>query len=159
MYSRWQNCSLTIYWQMQNICFYKVGVKVKSVGPNTFAAKTNAYNELLDQRSIEHIISSCAEECTIFANLIDEIVQVLFDIRFPRSSHWHGLALVPTWISNHVNSKLWFIPKFQRLHRWSFGMDKLLHSIFMKDATEDNVCNKRSGAYGESYVTVPDIYF
>ena len=41
----------------------------------------------------------------------------------------HGLTLIPAWISNHMPCKVWDeitypIPKLQRLHRWSLGMDK-----------------------------------
>ena len=42
------------------------------------------------------------------------------------------LTSVPAWISNRTHSKVWnemyiYIPKLQRLHRWSLGMDKLFH--------------------------------
>ena len=41
----------------------------------------------------------------------------------------HGLSLIPAWICNHMLSKVWdeitlSIPKLQRIHRWSLGMDK-----------------------------------
>ena len=43
--------------------------------------------------------------------------------------YWHGLTLIPAWISNYIHYKVWDvitypIPKLQRLRRWSLGMDK-----------------------------------
>ena len=39
-----------------------------------------------------------------------------------------GLTLIPAWISNCINDEVWWnylsIPKLQRLHRRSLGMDK-----------------------------------
>ena len=46
----------------------------------------------------------------------------------------HGLTLITAWINNHMSNKsvgwnsggeiTYPIPKLQRLHRWSLGMDK-----------------------------------
>ena len=42
--------------------------------------------------------------------------------------NWHVLPLIPAWISNLVPNSVrrnyLSIPKLQRLHRWSLGMDK-----------------------------------
>ena len=70
--------------------------------------------------------------------------------------YWHGLTLIPAWVSDQIPSRLrgmkllkWHplhtvgwnylsIPKLQRLHRWSLGMDKSLH------LTLCNGCNSSS---------------
>ena len=49
--------------------------------------------------------------------------------RFKGPFHWHGLTLIPAWISNYINHKIgaWnylSITKLQRFHGWSLGMDK-----------------------------------
>ena len=49
--------------------------------------------------------------------------------------YWHGLTLIPAWIKNHLPSinvgwNYLSIPKLQRLHRWSLGMDKLCLPTF-----------------------------
>ena len=41
--------------------------------------------------------------------------------------YWHGLTLIPKWINNIMPDNIIYylsIPKLQRLHRWSLGMDK-----------------------------------
>ena len=43
--------------------------------------------------------------------------------------YWHGLTLIPAWISNYIHNNVWdknylSIPKLQRCNRWSLGMDK-----------------------------------
>ena len=42
---------------------------------------------------------------------------------------WHGLTLIPAWISNHMPSKVWVeitypVPKLQRCNHWSLRMDR-----------------------------------
>ena len=50
-----------------------------------------------------------------------------------------GLALIPTWISNHIPSNVWdeinhpCIPKFQRCNRIRLGMEKWFHLTFLME--------------------------
>ena len=37
--------------------------------------------------------------------------------------YWHGLTLMPTWISNYTHYKVWDEITYPFLN-WSFGMDK-----------------------------------
>ena len=44
---------------------------------------------------------------------------------------YHGLTIIPTWISNYIHHKGWdelTHSKLQRLHRWSLGTEKQFHS-------------------------------
>ena len=46
--------------------------------------------------------------------------------------YWHGLTLIPAWISNHIQCKMgdditYPFSNFNGCSRWSFGMDKLFH--------------------------------
>ena len=41
---------------------------------------------------------------------------------------WHGLTLIPGWISNSIQYEVWDEITYPSLNRWSLGMDKVISS-------------------------------
>ena len=111
-----------------------------------FPISKNNFSVLRNQNDVQLLqntlwIYGCRKLFTYIGNyfpilvIISPNLEILDKCHFsvPDLLYWHGLTLIPAWISNHMPGKIWdeiayTFPNYQcvKRHRWDSDMDKCM---------------------------------